>query len=260
MGSTPPEPAAPRPAATVVLVRDPSDGLGAGPEVFLLHRQRTMAFAAGMYAFPGGGVDPRDAGDLDLPWQGPTPQEWARTMSVPVAEAVGLMCAAVRETFEECGVLLAGRRSETEVVDVDDPSWEVERQRLLSRDVALSDLLVERDLVLRSDLLRPWAHWTTPLFEPRRYDTWFFLAVVPPEQRARHLGGEAASSGWHSASALLAERESGRVAMLPPTQVAVEEVAAAATVADLRAADRDLREVMPRLVLVGDVLVLRTDL
>jgi 8-oxo-dGTP pyrophosphatase MutT (NUDIX family) len=219
-----------------------------------------MAFAAGMYAFPGGGVDQRDAADLDLPWHGPAPDEWARTMGVPVAEAVGLVCAAVRETFEECGVLLAGRRDETEVVDVDDPSWEADRQRLLSRDVALSELLVERDVVLRSDLLRAWAHWTTPLFEPRRYDTWFFLAVLPPEQRARHLGGEAASSGWYSASAVLAERASGGVAMLPPTQVAVEEVATAASVAELRDAPRDLREVMPRLERVGDDLVLRTDL
>ncbi len=243
----------------MVLVRDPVGGAG-GPELFLMHRQRTMAFAAGMLAFPGGGVDPRDGDDLDLPWAGPAPAEWAATMGVPQGEAVALVCAAVRETFEECGVLLASADGPGGVVDVDDESWETDRQRLLSRDVALSDLLVERSLVLRSDLLRPWAHWTTPEFEPRRYDTWFFLAVAPEEQRARHLGGEASASGWLSARRVLADRDAGSVAMLPPTQVAVEEVAGAASVADLLVAPRDLTEVVPRLEQLDGAVVLRTDL
>ncbi len=258
-GPSPAEPVPPRPAATVVLVRDPSVG-DDGPEIFLLRRQRTMAFAAGMLAFPGGGVDARDGDDLDLPWAGPAPHAWASRMGVPAPEAVSLVCAAVRETFEECGVLLAGAAGRTEVVDVRDPSWETDRQRLLSRDVALSDLLVERSLVLRSDLLRPFAHWTTPDFEPRRYDTWFFLALVPPEQRARHLGGEASASGWLSARRALADHEAGSVAMLPPTQVAVEDVAAFASVEELWGASRDLTEVVPRLVDLDGVVVLRTEL
>ena len=156
--TSPGEVAAPRAASTVVLVRD---GEG-GPEVFLMRRQPTMAFAAGMAVFPGGGVDARDGDDLALPWAGPGPDEWALRLGVDAGTAVELVCAAVRETFEECGVLLATAPGAQAFPTVDDEGWEAERQRLLAREVALSDLLVERGLVLRSDLLRPWARWIDP--------------------------------------------------------------------------------------------------
>ncbi|MCW2829166.1 MAG: hypothetical protein JWQ67_2782, partial [Marmoricola sp.] len=96
------EPAEPRNAATVVLMRPGSEG----PEVYLLRRQTSMAFAGGMCVFPGGGVDPRDF-DHAIAWAGPSPQEWAARLGTDEATARALVCAAVRETFEESGVLLA---------------------------------------------------------------------------------------------------------------------------------------------------------
>ena len=247
----------PRAASTVVLVRDGD----AGPEVFLMRRQPTMAFAAGMAVFPGGGVDARDGDDLALPWAGPGPQEWAGRLGVDPGTAVGLVCAAVRETFEECGVLLATRRAAQAFPTVDDEGWEAERQRLLAREVALSDLLVERGLVLRSDLLRAWARWTTPEFEPRRYDTWFFLALLADGPGARHLpGGEASGSAWWSAAAAVEDHHRGGLALMPPTLVTLEEVAAAPSAAVAARPRARPHAVQPELVEVDGEVVLRSAL
>jgi 8-oxo-dGTP pyrophosphatase MutT (NUDIX family) len=256
----PAEAAPPRAAATVLLVRDAAPP-SAGVEVFLLRRQVSMAFAGGMYVFPGGGVDPRDAED-DVAWAGPSAQVWgARLGAASAAQARALVCAAVRETFEECGVLLAAEAPDGPVVDVSGAGWEAERQALLARETALSDLLRRRRLVLRSDLLRAWAHWTTPVHEPRRYDTRFFLAVLPGGQDARHVDdGEADESGWWPAAEVLRRSRTGEIAMLPPTLVTVEEIAAAADVAALWSAQRTVREVMPVLRREGSRYVLTADL
>lgn len=236
-------PVAARASATVLLLRDSADGV----EVFVLRRVASMAFAPRMHVFPGGGVDPRDA-DRDLPWAGPSPADWAAVLGGGAAEASELVCAAVRELFEECGVVLAGPDGDRVVDDLDDPEWEGDRQALLDRSLALSEMLQRRGLVLRSDLLRPWAHWTTPVFEPRRYDTRFFVAAMPAGQHARDVGGEADHAAWISARAAVQGHRDGRLAMLPPTLVALEEIAAHFDVASAMAAPRRLRRVMPWLV------------
>ena len=243
---------APRAAATVLLLRDGAEGV----EVFVLRRAASMAFAPRMHVFPGGGVDPRDA-DPDLPWVGPSPAAWAAALGGASSPASELVCAAVRELFEECGVLLAGPDDARVVDDLDDPGWEVDRQALLDRSVALSGLLQRRELVLRSDLLRPWARWTTPAFEPRRYDTRFFVAAMPAGQHARDVGGEADHAAWIGARAAVQGHRAGRLAMLPPTLVALEEVSAHPDVASVLAARRRLRPVMPWLV--GDHLRIDLD-
>src|SRR3954470_10812961 len=99
------EPVVPRRAATVLLLRDPADR-GQPPAVHMLRRRTSMAFAAGAYAFPGGGVDPRD--ERPVRWAGPSLAEWALRLGVDTTGAQAVVCAAVRETFEESGVLLAG--------------------------------------------------------------------------------------------------------------------------------------------------------
>ena len=179
------EPVEPRYAATVMLVRDGSGPGGrddvAGVEVFMLRRVATMAFAPRTWVFPGGGVDPRDDAH-DLPWAGPQPREWAALMGCEEGLARALVCAAVREVFEECGVLLAGPSPETVVADLRDPEWDVERAALLSKEQSFAELLLRRGLVLRSDLLSPQGRWVTPDFEPRRYDTFFFAALLPEGQ------------------------------------------------------------------------------
>jgi 8-oxo-dGTP pyrophosphatase MutT (NUDIX family) len=208
------EPAAPKQAATVLLLRDGAEGL----EVYLLRRTRGMPFAGGMTAYPGGGVDERD-GDTQIAWVGPSPQDWAGAFGCDERVARELVCAAVRETFEEAGVLLAGPAdgSADVVPDVSGDEWEARRQALLAREVSLAELLAERGLAVRSDLLRPFAHWITPPVEPRRYDTKFFAAALPVGQEARHVSGEADEASWLGPQAALAEMRAGTRPMLPPT-------------------------------------------
>jgi 8-oxo-dGTP pyrophosphatase MutT (NUDIX family) len=202
----------PRQAATVLLLRDG----GAGLEVYLQRRTQGMPFAGGMTAYPGGSVDPRD-GDTEIGWSGPSPAEWATAFGCDERTARELVCAAVRETFEEAGVLLAGPDGGSVVPDVSGDDWEAQRQALLSRELSLAELLADRGLALRSDLLRPFAHWITPPVEPRRYDTKFFAAALPVGQEARDVSGEADEAAWLTPEAALRELAAGTRPMLPPT-------------------------------------------
>jgi 8-oxo-dGTP pyrophosphatase MutT (NUDIX family) len=242
------EPAAARDAATVVLLRDAADGL----EVFLLHRVRGMAAFGGMTVFPGGSVDPADIDSDDVPWAGPGPQAWAQPLSAAPALARGLVCAAVRETFEEAGVLLAGAAPDQVVADTSAPEWETARGALEARELSLSTLLSERGLCLRADLLRPWAHWITPVQEKRRFDTRFFVAALPRGQRTAATTGEAERVGWARPAEALAARARGEVIMVPPTAITLAELAEYATVDDVLAAERKITPVLPRLVPGGD--------
>ena len=251
----PQQPAEPRAAATVMFVRDGA----AGVEVFMLRRVATMAFAPRAMVFPGGGVDQRDA-DPDLPWAGPSPEEWAALLQTDEPTARELVVAAVREVFEECGVLLAGPSADSVAADVRGPHWHEQRRRLLAREASLSEVLIEHDLVLRSDLLGYRSHWITPEFEPRRYDTRFFSASVPRGQSAEDLSTEADAAGWVDPAVLLAQYQAGEVAMLPPTVVSVEEVAAAPSAAEFIAETVRIAPVMPVLADTPDGPVLRADL
>lgn len=246
--------ATPRDAATVVLLRDGAAGL----EVYLLRRARSMAFAAGMHVFPGGSVDPRD-GERSTGWAGRDVEQWAGALGCPAPVARALVCAAVRETFEESGVLLAGRSATEVVADTTGDGWEADRRALLDRSVSLAGLLDGRGLVLRSDLLRPWAHWITPEFEPRRFDTRFFVAAVPRGQRARDVSGEADEAIWSSVADAVAGFAAGRLPMLPPTIVALRELAAYPTVGDVLSADVELTPLMPRATLAADGIRLVVD-
>ncbi|BCB80213.1 hypothetical protein GCM10022251_06190 [Phytohabitans flavus] len=239
------EPVVPRVAATVVLLR-PAD---AGFEAYVLRRAASMAFAAGMYAFPGGGVDPADAG-ADLGWAGPSPEEWARRLGRPPAEAQAVVCAAVREVFEEAGVLLAEGATLPESDEL-----EGDRQRLVRRDVHLAEVLARRGLVLRSDLLGAWARWITPEFEARRFDTYFFVAALPDNQLPRDVSGEADLTMWVRPADAIAGFEAGRIAMLPPTVVLLRELAEYPDIAGVLAAvpDRDAATaVIPRPEIASD--------
>jgi 8-oxo-dGTP pyrophosphatase MutT (NUDIX family) len=224
-----------------VLLRDGT----AGPEAYLLRRVEGMSFAGGMTAFPGGGVDPADLDADGLRWVGPPPDRWADRLGADSRLARALVCAAVRETFEESGVLLADG-----VTDLSDPAWADRRRALEERRTSLSALLAAHDLALRADLLAPWAHWITPPPSPRRYDTRFFVAAVPAGQAPAHVSGEAAAAGWTPVATALADHAAGRLEMMPPTQVTLTELAAHRTVAEVLAAapDRDIHPITPRLV------------
>jgi 8-oxo-dGTP pyrophosphatase MutT (NUDIX family) len=214
-------PAAPRDAATVMLLRSGRGGL----EVYMMRRQASMAFAAGMSVFPGGSVDPRDA-DEEVAWAGPDAAQWGRVFDAPPEQARALVCAAVRETFEESGVVLAGATPDTVVADPTSDDWEADRNALLDRSLSLAELLARRHLVLRSDLLRPWSRWLTPVVEPRRFDTRFFAAALPEGQRTRDVGGEAAAVRWLSPAEALEAGRRREMQLLPPTAVTLAELAA----------------------------------
>lgn len=228
-------PAVPRVASTVLLLRP----AGVDFEVYLIRRVAAMAFG-GMYAFPGGGVDRSDS-QAHLDWAGPTPAAWGERLGLDPAAAQAVVCAAAREVFEEAGVLLAGPDGGTVVGDVSGDDWESARQDLVARRTGFADLLAGRGLTLRSDLLLPWSRWITPEFEPRRFDTYFFVALLPEGQRTRDVSGEADHTLWLRPADALARAEAGELTMLPPTMVTLAQVTAAGDLTGVAraAANRD---------------------
>ncbi len=232
-------PAWPRDAATVMLLRPAAGGL----EVYMLRRKSSMAFAPGAFVFPGGSVDARDA-DEQVAWAGPDPAEWGQVFDAPPQLARALVCAAVRETFEESGVLLAGPSADAVVADTTGPGWEADRQALLDRSLSLAEMLARRSLVLRSDLLRPWSRWITPVIEERRFDARFFAAALPPEQRTRDVGGEAAEVAWVRPADAIAQGRARQIVLWPPTAVTLAELAACPDVT-AALAPRTVRPVLP---------------
>jgi 8-oxo-dGTP pyrophosphatase MutT (NUDIX family) len=233
-------PAVPRDAATVMLVRPAPAGL----EVYMLRRQPSMAFAPGAYVFPGGSVDARDT-DEQVSWTGPDAAEWGRIFAAPPSLARALVCAAVRETFEESGVLLAGESPESVVADTTSEDWEADRRALLDRSVSLGELLTRRGLVLRADLLRPWSRWITPVVEPRRFDTRFFAAALPPGQRTRDVGGEASEVTWVRPTDALAAGRRGEIRLFPPTMVSLSELADSMDVDTVLSGPRRVAPIIP---------------
>jgi 8-oxo-dGTP pyrophosphatase MutT (NUDIX family) len=264
-GRTPP--VAARDAATVMLLRPLLGGAGpagstgqpaesaeaarSGPpdapglQVYMLRRQSSMAFAPGAFVFPGGSVDARDA-EIEVGWAGPDAPEWGRMIDAPADLARALVCAAVRETFEECGVLLAGPTPDTVVADTRGEDWEADRAALLARSVSLAGLLRRRDLVLRSDLLRPWSRWITPVTEERRYDTRFFAAALPAGQRARDVSGEADDAAWVAPGEAIAAARRKEIFLLPPTAVTLGELDACAGLPAALAARRRITALIPK--------------
>lgn len=242
-------PARTRDAATVVLLRD------APLEAYLLRRKTTMAFAAGAYVFPGGAVDPRDA-DRAVAWAGPSPAEWGEIFRADEGTARGLVCAAVRETFEESGVLLAGPDATTVVADTTGDDWEADRLALIDRTLSFAEFLDRRGLVLRSDLLRAWAHWITPAVEPRRFDTRFFVAGLPPGQRTRDVGGEADQVVWLRPRTALDRAAAGELFLMAPTYRTLQEMAAFETIGEVFSAQREITTVEPAAVEVDGKIVL----
>ncbi|MFF5711960.1 NUDIX hydrolase [Streptomyces sp. NPDC012756] len=246
-------PVTPRRAATVLLLRDGA----AGPDVHMLRRRTSMAFAGGAYAYPGGGVDPRD--EQPVRWAGPSLETWAARLGLDdPAQAQAVVCAAVRETFEEAGVLLAGETEDGVVGDTTGEDWERDRQALVARELSFADFLDRRGLALRSDLLGAWARWITPEFEQRRYDTWFFVAALPAGQRTRDVSGEADRTVWIRPAEAAGGYDRGELTMMPPTISTLRSLEAYGTSAEAleAAGEQDLTPVLAQARLEGDELVL----
>ncbi|MFF1693275.1 NUDIX hydrolase [Streptomyces sp. NPDC058257] len=247
------KPATPRRAATVMLLRDSVAGLA----VHMLRRRASMAFAGGAYAYPGGGVDPRDDDHL-VRWAGPSRATWAARLGVDEPGAQAIVCAAVRETYEEAGVLLAGPTPSSVVGDTTGDDWEADREALVAREFSFAKFLDRRGLVLRSDLLGAWARWITPEFEPKRYDTFFFVAALPEGQRTRNASTEADRTVWIAPGEATAGYDKGDLLMMPPTIATLRQLSLYGSAADALSAapERDLTPVLAQARLEDGELVL----
>lgn len=234
-----------RDAATVLVVRDSA----AGVEVFLQRRSAGMASSAGRFVFPGGLVDGSDRVG-DVPWAGPAPGEWGAALGCPADEAQALVCAAVRETFEECGILLAGRSADTVVADTE--AWRADRLALAAHELSFGEFLRRRSLVVRSDLLRGVSRWITPEWVPRRYDTRFFLARLPAGQRPAEPGGESDATMWAPVDHVVADHDDGLLPLMLPTASVLRLIAGTATAEEALAGSYRLGPVRFRLVPAGD--------
>jgi 8-oxo-dGTP pyrophosphatase MutT (NUDIX family) len=172
--------------------------------------------------------------------------------------AQAIVCAAVRETYEEAGVLLAGPTAESVVGDTTGAEWEADRAALVARELSFAEFLERRGLVLRSDLLGAWTRWITPEFEPRRYDTWFFVAALPEGQRTRNASTEADRTVWIRPQDAADGYDKGELLMMPPTLATLRQLTAYGTAADALAAapERDLTPVLAQARLVDGEIVL----
>ena len=201
----------PRPASTILLLRDSTTTKGE-VEVFMMVRHYEIDFNSGALVFPGGSVD---KGDQEIIAR---PELYSGGEGLDQA-ALSFRIAAIRETFEESGILLARPRGSNHLVDAKRAA-EIEaghRTALCESKISFENVLADSGMVLALDLLVPYAHWITPEGMPKRFDTWFFLAAAPPEQAGHHDGKESTDSIWVSPREALAGGESGRFKLPFPT-------------------------------------------
>ncbi len=217
--------AVPRPAATVVLLRPGPGGL----EVLLTRRPSTMAFAADMHVFPGGAVDPADL-DPRLVSRSVVTAGHARAAlggDLPAGDALARYFAALRELFEEAGVLLAEP-------PLDAATATSAREALLGGRSTLQDVAEALDLRLRTDLLAPIGHWTTPPIMARRFDTRFFAAELPDGAEATFETDEIVGHRWETPRAALEAMAAGDLAMWVPTGATLQQLEHVSGLAEIR--------------------------
>ena len=239
-------PAPPRPAATVVLLRD-AEG---GPEALLLRRHGRSGFAADAWVFPGGVVDQGDRGEVADRLDGPSPAEWAARLGVDdPREAIGYVAAALREAFEETGILLARSNRVGDAHRDAEESLAIARRALLNDVVTLRDVAVGNGLQLAGDELIYVGHWITPEPEPRRYDTRFFAARAPEGAVCTVHDAEMVDSVWLHPAEAVKRFHHGQLRLLPPTVHTLQRLAAYPSWRELRAAleDASVPSITPRM-------------
>lgn len=219
-----------RNAATVILVRDRNDG---SCEIFFMRRHHNQAFMGGAFVFPGGSLDDGDCHPaLKEHLQGIGPEELPLRLQepdLPESTALGLHLTAIREMFEEAGVLLAMDES-GRVLDFREAEragrFAAYRDALHRGEITLLDLAARESLCFLPGLLVPYAHWMTPEIESKRFDTRFFMARLPAGQQPIHDGDELTASVWMTPARALADHGAGRITLMPPTLKTVEELKA----------------------------------
>ncbi len=243
-----------RDAATVLILRDGIDGL----EVFMVRRNLQSDFVGGAYVFPGGAVDQADRhADLEAICEGRSDADASSRLGIGHG-GLAYWVAAIRESFEEAGVLLAYDAS-GKVVDLDDLAgverWAEHRTAVDRGERPLAEVCRAEGLRLAVDAMHYVAHWITPDGAPRRYDTRFFLTAAPTEQTPLHDDHEVIANEWVRPADGLARAAAGELTMLPPTTACLRAIARFATAAEaLEAAAgvTDVPTILPRVVAMGD--------
>jgi 8-oxo-dGTP pyrophosphatase MutT (NUDIX family) len=244
-----------RPAATVMLVRDGDAGL----EVFMLQRTLSAAFARGQYVFPGGKVDHEDHGaDFEPICDGLDDVTASARLGLP-SGGLAWLVAAIRECFEEAGILLARPTGSDRVVAFDDPDvaarFNTARHEIHDGTRSLADLCESEGMQLLTDRIHLVDHWVTPVGERRRFDTRFFLAAAPEAQEPLHDDKETIASRWVRPADALDLWRVGELQMFPPTVASLEFLLPHGTVAAAVAAAAAVGVppvVVPRIVVDDD--------
>lgn len=252
--STPPasptKPATPiRPAASVVILRDGADGI----ETFMLARNEGAGMAfSGAFVFPGGKVDAEDSAP-----------EWRRLAPpVPPIPDHPFWIAAVRETFEEAGLVLARQAMASSLLDADTAHRIVQderEQREGGAPRAFLDTITRENLTLVLDQMIHFGHWITPAWAPRRFDTHFFLVAAPVDQAGHYDEGESQEGLWIRPADALAQAAAGQRTLVPVTRFTLELLASWRSVEEAVAAarKREIVTVMPKMEKRADGRVLR---
>jgi 8-oxo-dGTP pyrophosphatase MutT (NUDIX family) len=212
----------PKPASTVLIVRD-----APGLQVLMVRRSAGMAFGASAWVFPGGKVAGADADPAWDDLSDGTYDHYARSLRI----------AAAREVFEESGLLLATHGGE-EVDAAGSVAFDDQRAAVEADPTVFIRLIRDAGLRLTLDRLVPFAHWITPSFEPRRFDTHFFLVHAPAGQVVRHDGREAVDHEWVSPASLLQRRLTGEAKLMFPTRLNLQVLDRSTTAAEAETAAR----------------------
>lgn len=245
-------------SATVILAKESSRGQF---KVFLMRRHLAQDFMGGAFVFPGGRLEEADC-DLDLAphTRGFTGAEARRRLQapdLPEEKALGLYFAALRETFEESGILLAYDAS-GQIIDLSDGEragrFAGYRLQIHDHRLSLRELAERESLVFAPDLLTPYSHWITPEIESKRFSTRFFLARQPPEQIPFHDTIEMTKSQWLTPSTALERQREGRIVLMPPTIKTLEELNEYDALDDLfrDALSREIRTILPEAFTTDD--------
>jgi len=235
-------PVTPRPAATLILVRDASDGM----EVLLAKRTHLAQFAGGAHVFPGGAVDESDAApELATLASGIDDAEASKRLGIDRG-GLGYWIAAIRECFEEAGLLFAHAHDDV-LIDFDEDAvtrFDSARKALAAGDATLLHLLQSNNLRLATDRLHYFSHWITQAGRPRRYDTRFFLAEAPARQTPSHDGEELVNHLWIRPGEAIERGSRGELNLMFPTLKTLESLSKLGDVATAVEFARTLR-VMP---------------
>jgi 8-oxo-dGTP pyrophosphatase MutT (NUDIX family) len=244
--------ATPLPAATIVLLRE---CMGGNFEVFLMQRDKRQAFMGGAYVFPGGRMDANDCETALAKFiLGVSPAESKAKLNESESDdgmALGFYLCAIRETFEESGVLLAERANGGKI-DFSDGGTLARfaryRRQLHDSEITLLQLAIKEDIRFQLNQMVPYSHWITPEVESKRFDTRFFIARMPEDQAPVHDAMEMTKSTWMTPVEALNRQKAGKILLMPPTLKTLEELLDYASIDSVFSAvvNRKIEPILPQ--------------